>query len=431
MQQPVEPTALPMSTGSTIIEHMFPIDLPDTARECVEELDEVERLKSALCARQARLTARLDQSGIRTTTSQKAMATEVGLARHESPARGARLLKLARALVEDHPEILGLLDSGDLNERRAELIINETADLALADRRAADLAIAARIHAEPTLGDRDLTDLARRIVTRIDEEAATKRRERAHRDRTVTARPRTDGTGEVTGVVADWQMAAIMASLGARADYLRHQGDERTRAQLLADLFVERLAGLPGASAVPVHLDVIMDAETLLGEGHEPAEIPGLGPIPASVARRLLDASPLTRTRIRRLFADTDHLVAMESTSRTFDGLLREFIKLRDRRCRTPWCDAAIRHLDHPQPVHQGGVTSLHNGQGLCEACNYAKEDPGITHRVISEDVIEAHTTRITTPTGTTYHSRAPDPPRTNPQDHFIQTHPGVWTLIA
>ena len=410
---------------------MFPSDLPSTARECAEELEEIERLKSALCARQARITARLDETGVRTTTSEKAMATEVGLARRESPARGARLLKLARGLVEDHPEVLALLDSGDLNERRAELIINETVTLCLADRRAADTAIAHLLLEHPTLGDRDLTDAARRIVLRIDETAALRRRHQAHRERHVKARSRADGVGEVTGVIADWQMAAIMASLGERADLMRHQGDDRTRAQLIADLFVERLAGLPGAGGVPVMLDLIMDGETLFGDGNEPAEIPGLGPIPASVARDLLGASPQARTRIRRLFCDTDRLVALESTSRTFDGLLRQFIRLRDRRCRTPWCDAPIRHLDHITDAAAGGRTSLHNGQGLCEACNYTKQDPAITHRVISEEVIQRHTTQITTPTGAAYDSRAPAPPGANPQDHFIQRQPGVWTRVA
>ncbi|CAN5333596.1 DUF222 domain-containing protein [soil metagenome] len=410
---------------------MFAHPIPDFAEECVAELEEIERLKSAMCARQARVTARLDETGVRTKTSEKAMGTEVGLARHESPNRGARFLKLARALVEDHPEVLALLESGDLNERRAEIIVNETATLCLADRRAADIAIAHHLLEHPTLGDRDLGDAARRIVLRIDEEAALRRRERAQRDRHVKARPRPDGCGEVTGVVADWQMTAIMASLGARADLMRQQGDERTRAQLIADLFVERLAGLPGVTAVPVHLDIVMDVETLFGESNEPAEVVGLGPIPATLAKELLLASPEARTRFRRLFADTDNLVAMESTSRTFEGLLRQFIKVRDRRCRTPWCDGPVRHIDHILEAAAGGKTSLRNGQGLCEACNYAKQDPGITHRVISEDLVEPHTTRVTTPAGASYDSRAPSPPGSNARDQFIQRQPGVWTRVA
>jgi Ni,Fe-hydrogenase III large subunit len=33
------------------IEHMIEIELPGDAAACVDELDEIERLKSALCAR--------------------------------------------------------------------------------------------------------------------------------------------------------------------------------------------------------------------------------------------------------------------------------------------------------------------------------------------------------------------------------------------
>ncbi|WP_323792390.1 HNH endonuclease [Nocardioides sp.] len=410
---------------------MFAHPLPESSRECVDELEEIERLKSALCARQARVTARLDEPDLRGSTSDRAMATEVGLARRESPSRGARYVKLARALVDDHPEVLALLESGELNERRAELIVDETAVLCLEDRRAADTALAHHLLDNPSLGDRDLRDAARRIVQRIDGVAAERRRARAHRGRHVAARARADGCGEVTGNVADWQMAAIMSSLSQRADVMLHEGDERTRAQLIADLFVERLAGLPGASAVPVHLDIVVGAEALLGETNEPAEVSGLGPIPAGLARRLLLASPQARTRVRRLFADTDHLIVMESSSRTFDGLLRSFIRLRDGRCRTPWCDAFIRHIDHVQDAADGGPTALHNGQGLCESCNYAKQDPGIRHQVISRAIVEPHTTRITTPAGASYHSRAPAPPGCNPQNLFIQRQPGVWTRVA
>jgi hypothetical protein len=230
--------------------------LPDTAPACVAELEELERLKSAICARQAKITARLDEPDLRAAgtsrITEKAMATEVGLARHESPSRGSRLLRLARALVDDHPLVLGLLECGDLNERRAEIIVNETSHLDVADRRVADAAIVDKLAQLPCLGDRDLAEETRRIVHRLDAEAAERRRAKALRDRHVRARTRGDGTGEVTGVVADWQAAAIMASLGARADLLIAQGDERTRAQILADLYVERLAGLLGASGVPV-----------------------------------------------------------------------------------------------------------------------------------------------------------------------------------
>ncbi|WP_341482153.1 HNH endonuclease [Arthrobacter gengyunqii] len=42
-----------------------------------------------------------------------------------------------------------------------------------------------------------------------------------------------------------------------------------------------------------------------------------------------------------------------------------------------PWCGAPIRNIDHIRPFHQGGPSAADNLQGLCEACNQAKEAPG------------------------------------------------------
>lgn len=77
----------------------------------------------------------------------------------------------------------------------------------------------------------------------------------------------------------------------------------------------------------------------------------------------------------------------MESRSRTFPTALAELLDLRDGgRCRTPGCDAAVRHHDHVVRVSDGGPTKAHNGQGLCERCNYVKETPGWTSWVASPD---------------------------------------------
>ncbi|MET0820690.1 MAG: HNH endonuclease, partial [Aeromicrobium sp.] len=82
-----------------------------------------------------------------------------------------------------------------------------------------------------------------------------------------------------------------------------------------------------------------------------------------------------------------------------------------------PWCDAPIRHADHPVRASDGGETSAENGQGLCEACNYAKEAAGWRSLPLPSD---RHEVLITTPTGHTYVSSAPDPP----QPHPPQPHP-------
>ena len=86
------------------------------------------------------------------------------------------------------------------------------------------------------------------------------------------------------------------------------------------------------------------------------------------------------------------------------------FIGLRDQTCRTPYCDAPIRHLDHAQPRHRDGPTSADNGLGECERCNYTKESPG--WRVTAgSDENGVHTAEFTTPTRHRYRSTAPPLP--------------------
>jgi hypothetical protein len=61
-------------------------------------------------------------------------------------------------------------------------------------------------------------------------------------------------------------------------------------------------------------------------------------------------------------------------------------------------------------PNGRGGATSAANGQGLCEACNYAKEADG--WRVSAwTDENGQHSTEFVTPTGGRHHSKAPPLP--------------------
>jgi hypothetical protein len=138
------------------------------------------------------------------------------------------------------------------------------------------------------------------------------------------------------------------------------------------------------------------------------------GPIPASLAQRLVaDAVVDERSvaRLRRLYRHptSGSLVAMESRSRLFPKGLAGFIGVRDQTCRTPYCDAPIRHRDHALPRHRGGPTSAINGLGACERCNYTKEAPG--WRVTASDENGTHTAEFVTPTGARYQSTAPPLP--------------------
>ena len=341
---------------------------------------------------------------------------EIGLARRESPHDGRRKLNLARALLRDLPETLAALERGDLNERRAEIIASETADLDARQRRAVDAAISADLAG---LGDSALRDVVRREVLCRDEEGWLARHERARARRRVNGRILGDGMGRLTADLPATDVSMIMTSLSDAAEAARAQGDERSRSQLIADILVGRLGGLTRNAPPPTAVKLIVSAETLLGGGDEPGYVWGAGYVPASVARSLAVAgSQHASSTIQRLFAmpRTGALIAMESASSFFRGALADLIDLRDRRCRSPYCNAPIRHRDHVRSRADGGHTDLGNAQGLCEACNYAKESPGWRHEPVA-DPLAVTEIRVTTPTGHVHQSRAPDTPTDRSDD--------------
>ncbi|BBY74217.1 hypothetical protein MPRF_11160 [Mycolicibacterium parafortuitum] len=107
----------------------------------------------------------------------------------------------------------------------------------------------------------------------------------------------------------------------------------------MTDTAYERITGRAVTTPVDLNLNLVLADTTLFGGDDCPGHLQGYGPVPAEVVRRLL--------------------------------------RLRDQTCRTPYCNAPIRHHDHATPDRGGGKTSARNGLGLCEACNYAKEAPG------------------------------------------------------
>jgi hypothetical protein len=164
------------------------------------------------------------------------------------------------------------------------------------------------------------------------------------------------------------------------------------------------------------------------------AVIEGYGPIPAGVARNLVAAAltdEQSTATLRRLYRHpgTGALLAMESRSRRFPKGLAKFIGLRDQRCRTPYCDAPIRHRDHAQPRHRDGPTSAGNGVGSCERCNYVKEAPG--WKVSAGEQNGVHTAHYRTPTGAQYRSTAPPAPGRPPQIWVSEIETRIGIAIA
>jgi hypothetical protein len=385
----------------------------------IERIGWLERVKSAAAAGQARAAAALDDerradeaaAGVPKAKQGCGVASEVALARHDSPSRGNRHLGFAKALVHEMPHTLAALECGALSEWRSTLIVRESACLAVEDRRALDAELCADVSKLQGMGDARITAAAKEIAARLDAQAVVDRAAKAEADRTVTIRPAPDCMTYVTVLLPVRQGVGVYAALTRAADTTF---DDRSRGQVMADTVVERVTGHPAEEPEHVALNLVMSDQALWGQDNAPAVLDGYGPIPASVAQQLVrDAVVDERSvaTLRRLYRNpkSGSLVAMESRSRFFPKGLARFIGVRDRLCRTPYCDAPIRHRDHAIPRNRGGPTNAANGLGECERCNYTKEAPG--WRVTAADDNGVHTAEFVTPTGARYRSTAPPLP--------------------
>ena len=350
---------------------------------------------------------------------QLAMAVKVG------PWHGARRLGLARALWFDLPGTFDLLTRGEVSEYVAQLVATETSHLDPETRRLVDKqAVAAGLAA---MSPKEASHCARRLSYQADPRGALRRGRTARSERRVTLRPAPDTMSHLSAFLPVEQGVACWASLTRHADSLRAAGDARSRDQLLSDTLVERLTGQTTAAAVPVEVELIVPLDTLLDpdagsdttSGPGTADLPGYGPLPGGMVADLLRTGTADHTW-RRVFTsgtsgDTTVegeavIVGGDARTRHFTGWLKTLIRLRDRHCRHPYCTAPVRHADHIRRWADGGETTLTNGQGLCERHNYVKEATGWSSTPLHPDGPD-NPIRVTTPTGHSYLSRAPDPP--------------------
>ncbi|MGF6835205.1 hypothetical protein QF015_003400 [Paenarthrobacter sp. TE4293] len=405
--------------------------------ELIDQISDLEDLKSAISGLQARVAVAFDvaqraaqaAAGVPASERGKGVGVQVALARRESPSRGSRLLGLAKALVTEMPHTMAALESGQLNEWRATLLVKETACLSVEDRCAVDEELAADAGTFIGAGDNAITAAAKAAAYRRDPRTVSQRASYAATERTVSLRPAPDAMTYLTALLPVAHGVAVYAALSRKADSARSSGDSRIRGQVMADTLVERVTGRRGGIS-GVDLQLVMTDRALFQGDAEPARIQGYGIVPAEWARALVGAARVgepehepTAVRepppgregefdvwLRRLYTApaTGELITTDSKARLFPPRLRRFIEVRDDTCRTPYCDAPIRHIDHVVPWHAGGLTTVTNSAGLCEACNHTKENPGWTAKTLPGDV---HTLELSTPAGRTYTSRAPAPP--------------------
>ncbi|MCW2132249.1 HNH endonuclease [Arthrobacter sp. VKM Ac-2550] len=518
---PVKP--VPGDPGAALVRAAI-LELADMDQDVsegvrIDRIAALEELKAAAAAAQARETEAFVASrretraaaGVAAEKRSRGLAKEIGLARKDSPNRGGKHLGIATTLIREMPHTYTALAEGRLNEWRATILVRETACLSVEDRRRVDAELCSDPKTLRGCGDKQIGAMAKQAALRLDPHSVVRRAAKAETERHVSCRPAPDTMAQVSCLVPVVRGVAVLAALTKEADRLKAQGDERSRGQLMADIFVERVTGQPAENAAKIEIQLVMTDRTLFQGDSEPAHLAGYGIVPAQWARDLLrtedtdtddtngstgtdsidagngstdhpavgnpvkgaeedkivagaadaangngatgsgppgaaEAIPGADAEIgkgntgatgtatgppgskRRNSADagevevwvrglytapvTGQLLGMDSRARLMPAGMQRMIQARDQLCRTPWCDAPIRHHDHVVPWRDAGATSEVNGQGLCEACNLAKETDGwYAQRVPGP----RHTVETTTPTGHTYVSTAPALPGTPP----------------
>ena len=387
----------------------------------IDRIRALEELKCAAEGAQAVLTADFDASqraaaaaaGVPAARQGRGIALQIAFARRESHRKGEQHVGLARVLRDEMRHTRSALRAGKITEWRAMVLARATACLPREDRRVVDQRLAGDPDRLEAMGDREAEVAARDLACQLDpacrRRAPTARRGRPPHD--PQAGPRHDDLARRAAAVK--QGVAVHKSLLDEADRRKAAGDSRSRGAIMADTLVERIlrphvAG-SGPAEIPLMINVVVPDTVLLGDRDGSGWVEQYGEVPGDLLREWIAANAEHGVRdwVQRLYQSpkTGQLVAMDQRGRYFEGKLAEFLTLRDRYCRNSWCGAPIRTIDHARAHADGGPTSADNGQGLCEACNLAKEGWGWSALPRPGPI---HTIETITPTGHRYTSRSP-----------------------
>jgi hypothetical protein len=374
-------------------------ELPETddPAELIDIISLAEDLKSAASALQAKATVAFAEA----RDDARTVASEVALARKVSPHRGRTLVGLASILCREMSCTLDRLTDGTIDEWKALILVRETACLDLTDRETIDHTLCGSAADLEGVGARELERRVRQMAYELAPAAFVKRRSLAITDRHVSVRPAPDAMAYLTALLPVEQAVAAYKALK----------DAAATGAGMADQLVKRVLG-QDSTDVPVCVNITMPVDTLAG-GNAAALVEGQ-PMPAEIARVLTSRAIASGVGawFRRLYETDGRLVAMSSRARFYGDGLAEFLDQRDQGiCRTPYCDAPVRHRDHIRPVRAGGATTADNGQGLCVHCNQVKELAEWRQRLIEG---RRHAVETETSTGHRYRSTAP--PLRHPQ---------------
>ena len=347
------------------------LDAPVAAR-LAERCAEAERLLAAI---RVLATASLQDKALWRREGFRSAAAWMASKTGTAVGTAIRTLEMADQLP-DLPVVAEAFRAGMLSEAQAREIVEVAAEVPDAQEQL--------LEAAGKLPLQGLREECRRVqaAAAVDEDD---RYRRVHRGRHVRSWVDRHGHGHLSGTMTPDELARFMAEVDRRCDDIVEdairggwfESRDAHRADALVDLArpdSAEPAGPENMVHVVIDYDALMRGHTVTGEQ---CEIPGIGPIPVTLARQLSEDAIL-----KVLVTKGVDVMAVAHPGYTIPAHLRTALDIRDPICIVPRCTVR-RNLqrDHRNTYNRTRVTKLEDLARLCPWHHYQKTFLGYTYR--------------------------------------------------
>lgn len=373
---------------------------PADGREAALRLRIFRRAESALAAARVAETAAVAAFAEQAAENAECVAypdLEVAVALNVGEGTARAHVSRARIIDQRLPETLARMRAGHITDyhaiRLTELAIDERREQLLGESESEIWAkLDAAGNGRPTVPE--LMRVARRVMARRDSKAFERTHEQARRKADVRMRAES-GTAMayLSAYLPVVDAATVVAAVGAHAAALKASGDDRPVGELRADglrAFADRYlmgtgptgaTGRPTVHGRPVEVQVVATADTVLGLADDPGDLPGDGPVPASVIR---DLAREAAVRLLTIDDDSGRVLDVGRSTYRAPAEMAAAVKARYPLSGAPGCDtAAVRvDLDHREPFGSGGPTKADNLTPLPRRWHGGKTNGGFRYTV-------------------------------------------------
>ncbi|MEC5178741.1 HNH endonuclease signature motif containing protein [Arthrobacter sp. CG_A4] len=429
--------------------------LRDLADSCLDGLAETARLEARTAALKVRLAADYAQatralaspaaSPQEHTMQEMALTAEVACVLTISERTSGSLLADCQALTTALPLTLGALQAGTISWAHARIICEETSTLDGHGAAGLEAHFLDPGAPNPARGcpPGELVPGRFRAKARTWRErhhpvSIETRHNKSAADRRVEYLPDRDGMAWLSAYLPAGTAAGIWDRATAAARALQNPDEARTLTQLRADITATWLltngttcgatlgtagGGTGTCGGVPsprAQVLITVPFLSLLGATDEPAVLDGYGPIPPSMARRLIADGA---DSFYRVLTDPRDGAPLEigRTSYRLTKAQRQWLRLRDGRCLFPGCNnhSLDNEADHLLAWADGGTTGIANLGQACPRHHRLKHGSAWTPTGASKN----HPPGWTSPSGRDYPSEHQDWEPPHWPDHALTTN--------